>query len=149
MVDALELGRQSQLFDLWAFVIMPEHVHAIVYPHEDVRMQQILKTLKQSVAIRARNWLTDNAPQYLQKLSRSDATGRHAFQFWQRGGGYDRNLRSANDVHEKIAYIHANPVRRGLATKPSEWKWSSCRAWETGEDTPLAIDRHSVPRLYG
>ena len=33
------------------------------------------------------------------------------------------------DVHEKIAYIHAHPVRRGLVNQPRDWPWSSWRAW--------------------
>jgi putative transposase len=47
--------------------------------------------------------------------------------FWQRGGGYDRNLRSSSDIREKIEYIHQNPVRRGLVVNPSDWVWSSAR----------------------
>ena len=49
------------------------------------------------------------------------------------------------NVHEKIHYIHNNPVRRGLVSKASLWRWSSCLAWETGKDEPIAIDRDNVP----
>jgi hypothetical protein len=27
------------------------------------------------------------------------------------------------------------------------WPWSSSRAWETGEDIPIGVDRHSLPTL--
>ncbi|MCA8990243.1 MAG: hypothetical protein KDA78_21525, partial [Planctomycetaceae bacterium] len=74
-------------------------------------------------------------------------SGKTHYRFWQRGGGYDRNLRSTSDVHEKIRYIHENPVRRGLCQFPSDWKWSSAHAWETGENTPLEIQKESVPTL--
>ncbi|MCA9235524.1 MAG: hypothetical protein KDA44_08625 [Planctomycetales bacterium] len=62
-------------------------------------------------------------------------------------GGYDRNLRSVRDVHEKIRYVHENPVRRGLVATAVDWPWSSARAGATGGDEPLPIDRRSVPRL--
>jgi putative transposase len=56
-------------------------------------------------------------------------------------------LRSVADIHQKIAYVHANPVRRGLVECPEDWPWSSGRAWQTGEDHPIAIDRGSLPTL--
>ena len=73
--------------------------------------------------------------------------GRESHRFWQRGGGYDRNLRSVADVHEKINYIHGNPVRRGLVGGPEEWLWSSYRSWMDGIDEPIRIDRDSLPPL--
>jgi putative transposase len=144
-LDALGQGRTKGLFDLWAYVIMPEHVHLVVLPHPDVKISIILKSLKQSVANHALSWLENNAPQFLRTLEDVQPNGDRAHRFWQRGGGYDRNLRSVDDIHEKINYVHNNPVRRGLVDRASSWRWSSCRAWETGEDTPIAIDRASLP----
>ena len=57
------------------------------------------------------------------------------------------NLRSIADVHEKIGYIHQNPVRRGLIEKPGDWPWSSWRAWHLGVDEPIRIDRGTLPLL--
>ena len=70
-----------------------------------------------------------------------------AYRFWQRGGGYDRNLRTVADIYEKIEYVHNNPVRRGLAASAEEWPWSSCRAWQNGGNVPIAIDRGSLSSL--
>ncbi len=145
MLDALELGRQNQLYDLWAFVIMPEHVHLVILPEHGIRISAILKTIKQSASKRALLWLHTNEPQYLRHLEVIHPNGRRCYRFWQRGGGYDRNLRTVADIHEKINYVHNNPVRRGLTDAASAWKWSSCHAWETGADEPIAIDRESLP----
>ncbi len=145
MLDALEIGRRQKLYDLWAYVLMPEHVHLVVWPHRDMRVSRILNTVKQSVSKRALLWLKANDPRFLPRLEDIQPNGRRFFRFWQRGGGYDRNLRTIADVHEKIRYVHENPVRRGLVEKPSLWSWSSCRAWETGQDDPIAIDRETLP----
>jgi len=51
------------------------------------------------------------------------------------------------DIHEKVRYVHANPMRRGLVDRPSDWRWSSASAWETGSNEPPPIDRHSLPPL--
>ena len=57
MLDALELGRQQGKYDLWAYVIMPEHVHVVLLPRTSVKISQILTTLKQSVSKRGLHWL--------------------------------------------------------------------------------------------
>ena len=111
MLKALQLGRKRDMFDLWAYVVMPEHVHLVIFPHKRVRISTILKTVKQSVSQHALRWLDENEPRFLARLEDVQPNGRNAFRFWQRGGGYDRNLRSVADIHEKIEYVHNNPVR--------------------------------------
>ena len=146
-LDSLDRARTRHPFDLWAYVIMPEHVHLLIWPHEGTRISPILKSLKLPVAQRAIRWLTKQAPQFLDRLRDVQPNGDFAYRFWQRGGGYDRNMRSVRDVHEKLDYIHGNPVRRKLVAMPEDWQWSSARAWATGGDEPLRIDRESFPQL--
>jgi putative transposase len=147
MLQALQLGREKHQYDLWAYVIMPEHVHIVLWPHPDIKIASILKTLKQSVSKRALLWLHNNSPKFLFRLEDIQPNGDRSYRFWQRGGGYDRNLRSLLDIYKKVDYVHANPVRRGLTTRPETWLWSSCFAWKTGKDVPMPIDRNSLPPL--
>jgi putative transposase len=86
-------------------------------------------------------------PAFLSRLEDRQPNGTMAYRFWQRGGGYDRNLRTLADIYEKIHYVHNNPVRRGLVAVAEDWPWSSCRTWQTGDDLPIAIDRASLPSL--
>ena len=46
--------------------------------------------------------------------------------FWQKRY-YDRNVRDAREFSIKLRYLHRNPVKRGLVSDPTEWKWSSFR----------------------
>lgn len=85
------------------------------------------------------------SPQYLARLEDIQPNGSRSYRFWQRGGGYDRNLSSTPEVHRKLRYIHENPVRRGLVQRTIDWRWSSALAWETGTDEPLSLDRTSFP----
>ena len=147
LVNAVSLSREKNPFDLWAWVIMPEHVHLVLLPHSGIRIASILKTMKQSVSRRAIPWLRENAPDYLSRLLDLQPNGKQSYRFWQRGGGYDRNLRSTRDIHEKIMYVHQNPVKRGRTARPEEWNWCSARSWQSGEDKPLKINRDSVPTL--
>ena len=147
MIDALALGRSKGEFDLWAYVIMPEHVHLVILPRANVTISAILTTLKQSVSKRALLWLRRNAPEFLSRLEDLQPNGMRAYRFWQRGGGYDRNLRTIDDIYEKVEYVHNNPVRRRLAASAEEGPWSGCRAWQTGGNIPISIDRESLPSL--
>ena len=147
-LQALQLGREKGMYHLWAYVIMPEHAHVVLLPRDDVRISSILTTIKQSSSKRALHWVKGNAPGFLRRMADVQPNGALHHRFWQRGGGYDRNLRTVNDVHEKIRYIHANPVRRGPVTGPGDWAWSSCQAWNTGDDQLIALDRESLPPLH-
>jgi putative transposase len=142
MLDAIIQARQKQMFDLLAYVIMPEHVHIILTPKPEILIRNILTSLKQPVSKRALLWVRQNAPSFLKQMEDRQPNGEVHYRFWQRGSGYDRNLRSRDDITEKIEYIHSNPVRRKLAEKCSDWPWSSHHAWTTGNDAPIPIDRH-------
>jgi len=146
MAQALQMGRQKELYDLYAYVFMPEHVHLVILPHPDIKISRILFTIKSSVSKKAQLWVRANAPDFLSQMADLQPNGDCHHRFWQRGGGYDRNLRSIDDVYEKMKYIHANPVRRGLVERAEDWRWSSYLAWENGQDSPLAIDRDSLVR---
>ena len=123
LVEAIGLARKKHPFDLWGWVIMPEHVHLVLWPHANVRIASILTTMKQSVSRRAIRWLSENTPKFLPNLLDQQPNGKQSYRFWQRGGGYDRNLRSTRDVHEKISYVHRNPVK--LLLEPPEFESDS------------------------
>ncbi len=146
-LESLDRARASAGFALWAFVLMPEHVHLLVLPHEGARISAILSAVKQPVARRAVAFLKACNPDGLAAMFDAPPNGRRTHRFWQPGGGYDRNMRTARDIHEKLRYIHLNPVRRGLVKHPEDWPWSSARAWATGLDVPIPIDRESMPVL--
>jgi putative transposase len=121
-VQYLVKAKERLGFRLYAWVLMPEHFHLLMRPRSsDQRAAEILRGIKAGFAkIVIRRWRELDAP-ILKRIT--DSAGRT--RFWQTGGGYDRNLFSEQEVIEKIAYIHRNPVRRGLSVSPCEWRWSS------------------------
>lgn len=54
--------------------------------------------------------------------------------------GYDRNIKSSKVLISMIDYVHLNPVRRGLVTRPADWKWSSAAWFLTDGSSPLSLD---------
>ena len=146
-LDGISVARVKCPFDLWAFVLMPQHVHMLVFPHAQESISCILKAIKEPFSKRVLARLRREKSQLLPELVDRQPSGRSTCRFWQPGGGHDRNIWTAQELHEKIRYIHNNPVRRGLVDRAEDWPWSSCRAWEMGIDEPIAIDRDTVPPL--
>ncbi len=150
LVEGIERAREKHEFDLWAWVTMPEHVHVLLFPEPGgPKLGPILQSIKQSVAKRALNWVRINAPRTLALFEDAQPDGSIVHRFWQRGGGYDRNLWSAKEIWEKIDYIHENPVRRGLCDRPEDWWWSSARSYRDLNAGPLTIDRGRIPPRLG
>jgi putative transposase len=142
---ALLAAKAKHRFDLWAYVLMPEHVHLLILPiREDYSISRILQSIKQPVARRAMAYLRRHDPDGLKQLATGQSHSPH--RFWQDGGGYDRNVRSREELLNIVTYIHGNPVERGLVARPEEWVWSSFRAWEGLADGPIPVDKESFLR---
>jgi putative transposase len=139
LADAIERARKKYDFALWAYVLMPEHVHLIIFPRQaDYQMRQISSGIKLPVAKRAIRFLESQNLPWLERISRKRGD-RSERLFWQSGGGYDRNITCGKTLLKMIDYLHNNPVRRGLVERARDWKWSSALAFE-GATSSIPID---------
>ena len=144
-LDALAEARIKQSFQVWAYVLMPEHVHLFLYPTSlDYDMAKIESAIKQGPAFHGLNWLLENWPEmHAQTVLSRPERGRNR-RFWQDGSGYDRNQWSAEKTWSWIRYLHANPVRRGLVECAGDWPWSSARSYEEVRPVEFEVDRCPV-----
>jgi putative transposase len=124
-VSALERVRQNYELCVYAYVVMPEHVHLLINEPQHNTLAQAIKSLKQGVARRI-------------ALRAKDS-------FWE-ARYYDFNVWSERKFVEKIRYIHRNPVDRGLVAKPEDWPWSSFRHYATGEVGIVEIESQWTAR---
>ena len=131
-LECLDLSRHETAFDLWAFVIMPEHVHLVIAPGEHYDISKILSRIKRTLTFRIVRHVKAVRPAFLEHMAHRQTGGKITHRFWQRGGGYDRNLWTPEHIHKMIRYVHENPVRRGLVQRPQDWPWTSYRAWTGG-----------------
>jgi len=96
-------------FRLHAAVVMPDHVHLLLTPLQDIDgwsngLPAILKLIKGASARSANKLLGTSGP------------------VWQEES-FDHVLRSQDSLEEKLEYIRQNPVRRGLVRKPEDYGW--------------------------
>src|SRR6266404_5658530 len=104
--EALEAARTKIGFQIWAYVLMPDHVHLLIYPSDaPQRMSRFLQAVKEPVARRAIAHLKASAPAWLDRL-RVQEGKRVRHRFWQPGGGYDRNVTSSATLRAMIDYLH-------------------------------------------
>ena len=141
LIQALDEARRRWAFDLWAYVIMPEHVHVLLLPRRtEYEVAAILKAIKHPVARKAMNYLRNTAPQAMERFKVARPSGRVEYRFWQQGSGYDRNIVKPKTAWSVVEYIHNNPVRRSLADSPTEWSWSSAQWYAGDSDVRLVMD---------
>jgi putative transposase len=133
LIDEIIRAREKHHFQIYGYVLMPEHVHLVLYPPDGMKLGLVIGEIKSRTARRFFNQTfppqSGGAPQSGIKRV-----------FWQKRC-YDHNCRTPETVWEKINYCHYNPVKRELVADPSEWKWSSYNWYQGRSDVPLLIDR--------
>jgi putative transposase len=127
-----EFGRAKIVhkFKIWAYVLMPDHVHLLLKPEEtQYNIAKILNDIKGRMAFLYRDYFLKSKPEKFNVFCIEDTSkDREVFRFWQPGPGYDRNFWNAEAIKNSIRYIEANPVKDMLVEKPSDYRWSSAYA---------------------
>ena len=136
-LTALEKIRERYGFLVVGYVVMPEHVHLLLREPARGTPSTVLKALKQRVSrdLRRRTRATPTSQLRLPFSAGADELPR----FWQ-PRFHDFNVWSAKKRKEKLGYMHANPVKRGLVKNPVDWIWSSYRFYEKDEKGPVRIE---------
>ncbi|MGA9527700.1 MAG: transposase [Terriglobales bacterium] len=135
---ALERVRRSFGLCVYAYVVMPEHVHFLLSEPERGLLADALKSLKQGVSRRlivGTLSSVEGAP-FKPGFGLSGDFDHH---FWQKRY-YDFNVRNYCQFVEKLRYIHRNPVKRGLCERPEDWECSSFRQHATGCEGRVEIE---------
>jgi len=134
MIQEIGRLRDEAGMRLLGYVLMPEHVHLVVWPPLATKLGVLIGQMKARAAQGIlRSWDGD-IPEILR---RRQGTPQH--QLFQRRC-YDHNCRTVDTVKEKIEYCHKNPVTRGLVKVPGDWWWSSYNWYGGKRDVPLAMD---------
>jgi len=124
--------REEHGFLLGAWVFLPDHWHAIICPAHPLTISGVMESIKVGAT---------------KRINRSR---REAGLLWQ-PRFFDRAVRTVKEYHEKVQYIHLNPVKAGLASRPEDWPWSSVHDYmgstAHAPTTPsgLAVDRVLLP----
>jgi putative transposase len=138
IMDSLAHILAHKQVELNAYVIMPTHVHAILWPAQERRIGDILRDFKRFTS-RAISRLAEerNDGRYLAVFREARRAGRaqdrSQYQVWQEGS-HPEALYSPAFARQKLEYIHYNPVKAGLVSSAVQWPYSSASAYLLGEE---------------
>ena len=124
LAEQMRLARVS----VWAYCLMPNHVHLILTPEDEAGMGRAMGAAR-------RRW-----------ANFVNARGRwrgHLFE-----GRYKSSVMDEAHLMAAVRYVALNPVRARLVAKAEDWPWSSVRAHLAGRDDGL-VSVAPVLERYG
>ncbi|MET0878760.1 MAG: transposase [Tardiphaga sp.] len=113
--DAVARTRRSHPFEIDAFIVLPDHLHAIwTLPDGDHDFSMRWRLIK----LRFAKALPRQEPLDAVQVRRGERG------IWQRRF-WEHLIRDENDYERHVAYCYINPVKHGLVTRVSDWPHSS------------------------
>jgi len=115
VVQKLFEYRDRGEFLVHAFVVMPDHIHAILTPGMSASLERVMQLIKggSSHALHKR------------------------FPVWH-PGFTEHEIRDRTDFESHVAYIHSNPVKAGLVARESDYAFSSLNSPSPLDPWPIA-----------
>ena len=130
VVRSWQYCQDNKGLSIYAWIIMPSHVHLIVGTEKN-SLEDIIRDMKSFTsnqlkkAIFANNkesrkdWMTT----MMGEAGKNNSNNR-GWQFW-RQNNKPLEIRTTDQFFQAMNYIHDNPVTSGLVRKPEDWKYSS------------------------
>lgn len=119
LVQNALLHFDGERYRLFAWVVMPNHVHALIQIM-NVPLARILHSWKAFTSLEANR--------ILQRCGR----------FWQ-VEYFDRYMRDLEHFRKTVRYIENNPVKAGLVGAPENWAWGSVWFANRGTDRSAGV----------
>lgn len=104
LIAILEEHRSKSHFDLHAYVLMPDHVHLLLTPSPQNSLEKTMQLIKGNFSFRLKS----------------------KFAVWQ-PSFTSRRVKDERDYQVHREYIHQNPVRARLCSRPEDYPYSSAR----------------------
>jgi putative transposase len=112
---------------VWAYCLMPNHVHAIVVPTDEDGLRRTFGDL------------------HRRYTGYVNARARRTGHLWQ--GRFGSVAMDEAHLHHALRYVSLNPVRARLTKRAQDWRWSSVGAHLAGEDDALVTVGPALERI--
>jgi putative transposase len=124
LIDTLAHYRDQRKYLLHEFVIMPDHIHLLFTPAEEISLERAMQFIKGGFSFR----LKAHGP------------------VWQASFSNHR-VRDFEDYENHREYIRMNPVRARLVERPENYPYSSADGAMRLDPVPLGLKPNSLEEL--
>jgi putative transposase len=122
LLRILQDNRQKGRFQLHAYVIMPDHIHLLLTPAENVSLEKAMQYIKGGFSFQLKS----------------------PFDVWERSFKEHRIKDEEDYIHHQH-YIEQNPVRANLNPTPEQFPHSSASSHQID---PMPTHFNSAPLAY-
>jgi REP element-mobilizing transposase RayT len=130
VTDSLRFCRERKGLCSNAYVIMPTHLHAIVF-HESGNAEELegaVTDLRKFTGRQLCDFCAAHLPACFSDVFRQSAGADRSRQFWQ-ATRHPEVLETERFWRQKLDYLHENPCRKGLVRRAQDWRFSSAAFW--------------------
>lgn len=140
LIDSLNYCIDQKHLRVNAYVIMPNHVHMIVFDQtlDNQRLKQTLIEFRKFTGHQLADYIDNHLPNTISAIIHDQNVDDRQRQVWQ-PGWHAEGIVSEAFWEQKVNYIHMNPVKKGFVKYPEHWRYSSAGYWLNGEvgDVPI------------
>lgn len=130
ITDSLNYCIKNKGLDVFAWVLMTNHLHLLVRAREGYVLTHILRDFKKftskklsekilEIGESRREWMLDRFHFLARKTKRAEN-----YKVW-RDDNHPILMQNPDWIEQRINYIHQNPVRQEIVTRPEDYKFSS------------------------
>lgn len=141
---ALNEARTSGNFLIFAYVLMPDHLHVVTDGVK--KASETLRFINGIIGRRIIDFLKQQGYlASLEKLRHEEYQRSHRYSLWDHHPNI-RLLTSEGMFMQRVNYTHQNPVRARLVENAEDYKYSSARIWSKKplDDEPLLVDIEQI-----
>jgi putative transposase len=128
--ESLNFCHQQKGLRTNAYVIMPTHIHGIFF-HETFQakaLEQVLTDVRKFTGRQLADYANKQLPRCFSEVFAQRAGDDRERRFWQ-ATRHPVQIETEPFWQAKLDYLHANPCRKGLVSRPEHWRFSSASHW--------------------
>jgi REP element-mobilizing transposase RayT len=126
ITDSLNFCHENKSLCVNAFVIMPTHMHAIVFDRgfDSQRLQNAITDFRKFTGRSLCDFCDAHMPRCFRESIRAASREDRERRFWQ-PSRHPEAIVSESFWRQKVDYLHENPCRKGLVLRAADWRFSS------------------------
>jgi putative transposase len=140
ITNSLNYCHDHKGLNINAYVIMPTHLHAIVFDREydSHRLEGTLIDFRKFTGRQLSDYCAEHMPHCFTQVLRASAGDDRERRFWQ-SSRHPVALESEKFWQQRFDYLHENPCRKALVHRADHWRYSSAGYYLSDGRIPVDV----------